>query len=105
MHMPSSHTARAPILPTGAKRPTQHRALAIFARYVSEIARLHPETDTWDEDLASFSAKSMHFAQTLPGRRLFSRNRQKENTRSTIIATWNDYCHIAQNDLKGTTKQ
>ena len=75
-------------LPAGAERPAQRRALAgssphawfqgprrkkgaslaRFARYVSEIARLHPETDTWDEDPASYSAKSMHFAQTLPGR-------------------------------------
>ena len=50
-------------------------SLARFARYVSEIARLHPKTDTWDEDPASFSAKSMHFAKTLPVRLLFSCNR------------------------------
>lgn len=52
--------------------------MARFARYVSEIARLHPETDTWDEDPANFSAKSMHLAQTPPGRPLFSCNRRKE---------------------------
>lgn len=50
-------------------------SLARFAHYVSEIARLHPKTDTWDEDPASFSAKSMHFAKTLPVRLLFSCNR------------------------------
>lgn len=55
-------------------------SLARFARYASEIARLYPETDTWDEDPASFSVKSMHFAQTLPGRPLFSCNQRKEDT-------------------------
>lgn len=62
-------------------------SLERFARYVSEIARLHPETDTWDEDPASFSAKSMHFAQTLPGRPLFSCNQRKENTWRANLAT------------------
>ena len=47
----------------------------------------HPETDTWDEDPASFSAKSMHFAQTLPGRPPFSCNQRKENTWRANLAT------------------
>lgn len=62
-------------------------SLARFARYVSEIARLHPETDTWDEDPASYSAKSMHFAQTLPGRPPFACNRRKEDTWRANLAT------------------
>lgn len=67
---------------------TQKRvSLARFSRYVSEIVRLYPETDTWDEDPANFSAKSMHLAQTPPGRPLFSCNRRKEDTWRANLAT------------------
>ena len=68
--------------------------MARFARYVSEIARLHPETDTWNEDPASFSTKSMHFAQTLPGRPPFSCNQRKENTWRANLA------HSSQSNLE-----
>ena len=106
MRMPFSHTARALILPAGAERPAPERwqdlrpmydsrdldakegaSLARFARYVSEIARLYPETDTWDEDPANFSAKSMHLAQTLPVRPSFSCNQRKEDTWRANLAT------------------
>lgn len=100
-------TARALALLAQTERPEQRRALARsspharfqeprhekvaslarFARYVSEIARLHPETNTWDENIAIFRAKSMHFARTLPGRRPFLRNRREEDTYGTILAT------------------
>lgn len=68
-------------------------SLARFARYVSEIARLHPETDTWDEDPASFSAKSMHFAQTLPGAPFFVQSAKRE-----YMAR--ESCHSSQSNLE-----
>lgn len=69
-------------------------SLARFARYVSEIARLHPETDTWDEDPASFSAKSIHFAQTLPGRPPFF----VQSAKREYIAR--ESCHSSQSNLE-----
>ena len=78
-----------PIAPTARRRPHRaHRAptsaspphlsprvaaapgplAARFARHVSLIARLRPETDAWGEDVAILISKSMHFERMLPGR-------------------------------------
>lgn len=84
---PSVGKIFAPCMIPGTSTQKKGASLERFARYVSEIARLHPETDTWDEDPASFSAKSMHFAQTLPGRPPFSCNQRKENTWRANLAT------------------
>lgn len=68
--------------------------MARFARYVSEIARLHPETDAWDEDPASFSAKSMHLAQTPPVRPPFF----VQSAKRGYIAR--ESCHSSQSNLE-----
>ena len=90
MDMPHAHALFSHSTgPYSARRSgeARARALARFARYVSEIARLYPETDTWDEDPANFSAKSMHLAQTLPVRPSFSCNQRKEDTWRANLAT------------------
>lgn len=44
--------------------------------------------DTWGEDLAIFTPKSMHEAKMLPGRGLIARIRGKGDAYSAILASW-----------------
>lgn len=52
----------------GPPRREKPPLTARFPRHVSKTARLHPEMDTWGEDLAIFTPKSMHEAKMMPGR-------------------------------------
>ena len=45
--------------------------------------------DTWGEDLAIFTPKSMHEAKMLPGRGLIARIRRKGNAYGAILASRN----------------
>ena len=44
--------------------------------------------DTWGEDLAIFTPKSMHEAKMLPGRGLIARIREKGDAYGAILASW-----------------
>lgn len=44
--------------------------------------------DTWGEDLAIFTPKSMHEAKMLPGRGLIARIRGKGDAYGAILASW-----------------
>lgn len=44
--------------------------------------------DTWGEDLAIFTPKSMHEAKMLPGRELIARIRGKGDAYGAILASW-----------------
>ena len=51
--------------------------MARFPRHASKTTRLHLEMDTWGEDVAIFTPKSMHGAKMLPAKGLIARIRQK----------------------------
>lgn len=72
--------------------------MARFPRHASKTTRLHLEMDTWGEDVAIFTPKSMHGAKMLPARGLIARIRRKGNAYGAILARW---AQVRRNARKG----
>ena len=88
MDMPHAHALFSHSTgPYSARRSGKARATPSVGKIFAPC--MIPGTSTQKKGLhpASFSAKSMHFAQTLPGRPPFSCNQRKEDTWRANLAT------------------